>query len=74
VLSHLQNRVDGFLFGGIDEAAGVDHQNVGLFGIVRELVTPFHQMAHHDLGIDKVFRAAETYKAYFQGGESVENY
>jgi hypothetical protein len=31
-------------------------------------------MAHHDLGIDKVFRAAETYKAYFQGGESVENY
>jgi hypothetical protein len=26
-----------------------------------------HQLAHHDLGIDEVLRAAETYKTDFQG-------
>ncbi len=68
VLGHLQNGFDRFLFRGIDEAARIDHQGVGFRRIVRELVPSLDELAHHDLGIDKVLGAAETYKTNFQGG------
>ncbi len=67
VLGHLENGVDGFLLGRIDEAAGVDYQHVGVARLWRELVAARGQMAHHDLGIDEVLGAAETYKSNFQG-------
>ena len=35
VLRHLQNRVDGFLLGRIDETAGVDDQDIRLIGMRR---------------------------------------
>jgi hypothetical protein len=31
-------------------------------------MTTGDEVAHHDLGIDEVFGAAETYKTDFQGG------
>ncbi len=38
VLGHFENGVDGFLLGGVDEAAGVDDEDVGLIGMRGELM------------------------------------
>jgi hypothetical protein len=54
------------VFRGIDEAAGVDHQDVSLIGMRRELVTVGDELAHHDLAIDQVFGAAQTDETDFQ--------
>ena len=67
ILGHLENGVDGLLFGGIDKAAGVDDDHLGIAGLRRELVSAFSQMAHHHLCVDEVLGAAETYKSYFHG-------
>jgi hypothetical protein len=32
VLDHLEDGVDGFLLGGVDERTGVDDEDVGVFG------------------------------------------
>jgi hypothetical protein len=37
VLDHLQDGINGFLLGGIDEAAGVDDDDFGVFGVGRQL-------------------------------------
>ncbi len=66
VLRHLQNGVDGFLLGGVDEAAGVHHQHVGVAGMGRQLVAASHEGAHHDFAIDEIFGTAQTDKTDFQ--------
>ncbi len=66
VLGHLQNGVDGFLLGGVDEAAGVHHQHVGVAGMGRQLVAASHEGAHHDFAIDEIFGTAQTDKTDFQ--------
>ena len=38
VLGHLENGVDGFLLGGVDETAGVDDEDVGLVGMGSQFV------------------------------------
>ena len=38
VVGHFQDSVDGFLLGGVDEAAGVDDEDVGLVGMGGELM------------------------------------
>src|SRR5439155_14001084 len=63
VLGHLQNRVDGLLFGGIDERAGIDHEHVGARCIVRDLVPRVAGQTQHDLGVDEVLGTAEGEKA-----------
>ena len=35
---HLQNRVDGFLLGRVDEAAGIHHDDVGIGGMRRQFM------------------------------------
>ena len=67
VLDHLEDGVDGFLFGAVDEGAGVDDEDVGVFGAGRELGAAAMEQAHHDLGVDEVFGAAERDEAY-RGG------
>ena len=37
VLDHLEDGVDGLLLGGVDEAAGVDDEDFGVFGAGGEL-------------------------------------
>ncbi len=37
VLDHLEDGVDGLLLGGVDEAAGVDDEDLGVFGVGGEL-------------------------------------
>ncbi len=58
VLGHLQNGVHGLFFGGIDEAARVDHQHVRLVRMRGQLVALGHKLAHHDFAIHQVFGAA----------------
>ena len=59
VLDHLEDGVDGLLLGGVDEAAGVDDEDLGVFGVGGELAAGVVEQAHHDLGVDEVLGAAE---------------
>ena len=66
VLGHLQDGVDRFFLGGVDETAGVDDQDVGLVGMVRQLVASGDELTHHDFTIDEVFGTAQTDETDFQ--------
>ena len=68
VLDHLEDGVDGLLLGGVDEAAGVDDDDLGVFGAGGELGSVVVEEAHHDLGVDEVFGAAEGDEAYLGAG------
>ena len=64
VPDHLEDGVDGLLLGGVDEGAGVDDDDLGIFGVRGEFGSVVVEETHHDLGIDEVFRAAEGDEAY----------
>jgi hypothetical protein len=68
VLDHLEDGVDGLLLGGVDEAAGVNDDDLGIFGARGEFGSVVVEQAHHDLGVDEVFGAAEGDEAYFRAG------
>jgi hypothetical protein len=68
VLDHLKDSVDGLLLGGVDEAAGVDDDDLGVFGSGGEFGSVVMEEAHHDLGVDEVFGASERDEAYFGAG------
>ncbi len=68
VLDHLEDGVDGLLLGGVDEAAGIDDDDLGVFGAGGELGSVAMEQAHHDLGVDEVFGAAEGDEAYLGAG------
>jgi len=68
VLDHLEDGVDGLLLGGVDEAAGVDDDDLGVFGARGELGSVVVEETHHDLGVDEVFGAAERDEAYLGAG------
>jgi len=59
VLVDLQNMSDRLLFGGIDEGAGVDDDDVGLLRFGNDCHAGLMQMADHDLAIDEIFGATE---------------
>ncbi len=56
----LQQRVDGVLLGGLHEATGVDHGDVGVRGVLDELPAVRLQTACELLGIHLVTSAAES--------------
>jgi len=58
VAGHFQDGVDGLLLGGVDEGAGVDDEDFGVFGAGGEAGSGAVEQAHHDLGVDEVFGAA----------------
>ena len=58
-LRHLQDGVDALLARGIDEAAGVDHDDVGLVGAIYNLVTTRVGGSEHELAVDPVLGATE---------------
>jgi hypothetical protein len=68
VLHHLEDGVHGLLLGRVDEAAGVDDDDFGVFGPGGELGSVVMEEAHHDLGVDEVLGAAERDEAYFGAG------
>ena len=55
----LEQRVDGVLLGRLDEAAGVDHDGVGVLGVVDEHEAAGLEPAGQLLGVDLVAGAAE---------------
>ena len=70
VLRHLEDGVDRLLLGRVDEAAGVDDQNLGVLGAGGELGAGVVEQAHHHLGVDEVLGAAERDEAYLGAGGS----
>ena len=64
---HLQDGVDRFLLGRVDEGAGVDDQHVGGFGIAGDARAGMVEQAHHDFAVDEVFGAAEADESDAQG-------
>ncbi len=72
VRGHLQDGIDGLLLGRVDEAAGVDHQHVGVAGMRRQLVAAGHQLAHHDFAIDEVFGTTQADETDFQARTQME--
>ena len=67
VAGHFEDGVDGLLLGGVDEGTGVDDEDFGFFGMGGEAGAGAVEQAHHDLGIDEVFRATERDKAHGRG-------
>ncbi len=65
VPDHLEDGVDGLLFGGVDKGAGVDDEDFGVAGVGGELGSVVLEQAHHDLGVDEIFGAAEGDEADF---------
>jgi hypothetical protein len=61
--SHFEDGVDGFLFRGVNEGAGVDDEDFGVFRAGCEACAGAVEEAHHDLGVDEVFGAAERDEA-----------
>ena len=66
VLGHLQDGIDRFFLGGVDETARVDHEHVGLIGMRGEFVAAGDKLPHHDFTIDEVFGTAQTDETDFQ--------
>ena len=56
---HLLDHADRFLAGRVDEAAGVDHDEVGRLGIGNDGEPVLSEQAEHPLGIDQVLRATK---------------
>ena len=71
VLRHLKDCVDGLLLGRLDEAAGVDEDDLRLGGIVDDLVAPVAQHAQHVFRIHQIFRAAQGNHAHGGAGAVV---
>jgi len=68
MLDHFEDGVDGLLLGGIDEGAGVDDEDFGVFEAVGEAGAGAVEQAHHDFAVDEVLGAAEGEEAYGGGG------
>ena len=59
ILAGHQNVFNGFLFSGLDKAAGVDNNNVRLFGVRNRLVARLDQRVAEYISIDLVFGASK---------------
>jgi hypothetical protein len=64
----LEEGVDGVLLGGLDEAAGVDHDGVGVLGVLDEDEATGLEPPGQLLGVDLVARAAEGDDGHLQRG------
>ncbi len=67
MLRHLQNGVDRLLLGGVDERAGVDDDDVGVFGARGDLRSALREQAHHHLAVHQVLGTAQADKPNFLG-------
>jgi len=56
----LPDEVNGFLFRLLDEAAGVDDDDLGVLDVGAHDAPRFRDAAHEPLGIHEVLRATET--------------
>lgn len=68
LVQRLADGVEAFLHGFVDEAAGVDDDEVRAVIGAGDFVTFGAQLRHDLLGIDERFRAAERHHADFRRG------
>ena len=61
---HFQDRVDRFLLGAFDERAGIDDDDVGIFGARGQFGSGPRQQAHHDFAVHQVLGAAQADEAH----------
>lgn len=61
-LAHFQDGVDGFFFGGSDEATRVNNNNLCFGGVVRVAISLDLAHTEHHFGIHAVFRATQRNK------------
>ena len=64
VRGHLEDGVDRLLLRAFDERAGIDDDDVGVFGAAGEFGAGAGQQAHHDFAVDEVFGAAQADEAH----------
>lgn len=64
-LGEFQNILDGFLFGVLDEAAGVDNHHVRQAAFRHQFKAGLLQLGQHQFRIHLVLRAAERYHSHF---------
>jgi len=55
--------VEGFGFGGRDEAAGIDYDDGGVVGVLCYAEAGLGDLCEHTFAIDHIFGTAERYKA-----------
>lgn len=55
--------VEGFSFGGCDEAASVDDDDGGIVGVLCDAEAGLGDLGQHSFAIDHIFGTAERYKA-----------
>ncbi len=67
VAGHFEDGRDRLLLGGVDEGTGVDDEDFGVLGAGGEARAGAVEEAHHDLGVDEVFGAAERDEAHGGG-------
>ena len=63
----LDHRIDRFLLGGVDEAAGIDDDEVGLAQLRSVFGRVIGQLRQVSLAIDRILVAAERDYANFHG-------
>ena len=63
----LEDCTDALLLGGINEAARINQNHIGIVGLGGELIAVEFGIAEHDLGIDEIFGAAKADKADLAG-------
>ena len=68
---HFQDRVNRFLLRAVDKGAGIDHDDVRIFGTARKFRSGSRKQAHHNFAIHEVFRAAQADKAHFRRASRV---
>ena len=64
MLHHLENGIDRLLLRRIDEAARVDHDDLGIFRTRGQLGPIVMEQTHHHFAIDQVLRASERDEAH----------
>ncbi len=68
VRGHFEDGVDRFLLRAFDEGAGIDDDDVGVFGAAGEFGSGAREQAHHDFAVDEVLGAAEADEADSSAG------
>ena len=65
LLVGFQDGFDGFFLGRIDEAAGIDNEDIGFLWVGCDFEALASGISQHDLGIDQIFGAAQADHAHF---------
>jgi hypothetical protein len=63
----LEDRIDAFLLGRIDETTRIDKDNIGIIGFIGEFVAVPLGIPEQDFGIDQILGTAKADQADLTG-------